>query len=257
VNQAVALASVRLRDPVFISDLHLTQDRAGTVQRFVRLTEELGRGGRELVILGDLFESWVGDEEAADGIGATVSGALRRLTGSGTPVYVMHGNRDVLLGDGFARASGAAFLADPCSTVLGDVPTLLAHGDAYCTLDRAYQAFRRRARDPFWQGLFLGRPLVVRRAIVRQVRRLSEAGKRSTAAHIMDVTPEAIEQALRSAGVARMIHGHTHRPARHELDLDGHRGERWVLPDWDFEGGERRGGYLRVAGREMELVDLV
>jgi UDP-2,3-diacylglucosamine hydrolase len=98
---------------------------------------------------------------------------------------------------------------------------------------------------------------VVRRAIVRQVRRLSEAGKRSTAAHIMDVTPEAIEQALRSAGVARMIHGHTHRPARHELDLDGHRGERWVLPDWDFEGGERRGGYLRVAGREMELVDLV
>jgi len=256
VSEAVALASVRLRDPVFISDLHLRQDRPRTVQRFLRLTERLASGGRELVILGDLFEAWVGDEDAEDGIGATVSGALRSLTAGGTPVYVMHGNRDVLLGEGFARASGAAFLADPCHTVLGDVPTLLSHGDAYCTLDRAYQAFRRRARDPFWRGLFLGRSLAVRRAIVRQVRRLSEAGKQSMAAQIMDVTPAAIEQALRSAGVARMVHGHTHRPARHELELDGRRAERWVLPDWDFETDPPRGGYLQVIGSEVEMVDL-
>jgi UDP-2,3-diacylglucosamine hydrolase len=256
VSADVALASVRLRDPVFISDLHLMQDRPSTVQRFLRLAAQVGRGGRELVILGDLFEIWAGDEETADGIGATVSGTLRSLTASGTSVYVMHGNRDVLLGEGFAQASGAAFLADPCRTVLGGVPTLLSHGDAYCTLDRAYQAFRRRARDPFWRGVFLGRSLRLRRAIIGQVRRHSEAGKQRMAAHIMDVTPEAIEQALRSAGVARMIHGHTHRPARHELDLDGQKAERWVLPDWDFEDDPPRGGYLQVVGGGLEMVNL-
>jgi UDP-2,3-diacylglucosamine hydrolase len=256
VSVSVALASVQLRDPVFISDLHLTQERPHTVQRFLRLVEEVGSKGRELVILGDLFEYWAGDEEAAEGIGAVVSGALRSLTRGGTPLYVMHGNRDGLLGDGFARATGAVFLADPCRAALGGVATLLAHGDAYCTLDTAYQAFRRRARDPFWQRLFLALPLAARRALMGQVRRLSEGGKKTMAAQIMDVTPEAIEQALRSAGLRRMIHGHTHRPAVHRLDLDGQTAERWVLSDWDFEAEPLRGGYLQVTGGELAVVDL-
>ncbi len=253
----MSLAAVELRDPVFISDLHLSQHRPQTLQRFLRMTAELGRsGGRELVILGDLFEYWAGDEETAQGIGATVSGALRSLTASGTPVYFMHGNRDVLLGSGFARATGAVLLADPCRTVLGGVPALLAHGDAYCTLDRAYQRFRRWARSPLWQRLFLSSPLSLRRAIIGQVRRVSEAGKSTMAAQIMDVTPEAIQQALRSAGVTRMIHGHTHRPARHELDLNGRAAERWVLPDWDFEASPPRGGTLQVVGGRLTAVDL-
>jgi UDP-2,3-diacylglucosamine hydrolase len=256
VSVTVALATVTLRDPVFISDLHLAGNHPRTVQRFVRLVEELGSQGRELVILGDLFEYWAGDEEAAEGIGATVSGALRSLTQRGTPVYLMHGNRDVLLGDGFARATGAVFLADPCRTQLGGVATLLAHGDAYCTLDTAYQAFRRWVRDPRWQRLFLAWPLRLRRALIGQLRRLSEAGKKRMAAQIMDVTPEAIEQALRSAGVRRMIHGHTHRPDRHRLDVDGHNAERWVLPDWDFDADPKRGGYLQVIGSELAAVDL-
>ena len=256
MSVTVALATVTLRDPIFISDLHLTGSQPRTVQRFVRLVEELGSQGRELVILGDLFEYWAGDEEAAEGIGATVGGALRSLTQRGTPVYLMHGNRDVLLGDGFARATGAVFLADPCRTELGGVATLLAHGDAYCTLDTAYQAFRRRARDPRWQRLFLAWPLRLRRALIAQLRRLSEAGKKRMAAQIMDVTPEAIEQALRSAGVRRMIHGHTHRPDRHRLEVDGHNAERWVLPDWDFDADLKRGGYLQVNGSELAAVDL-
>ncbi len=255
MSVTVALASVRLRDPIFISDLHLTGNQPRTVQRFVHLVEELASQGRELVILGDLFEYWAGDEEAAEGIGAIVSGALRSLTQAGTPVYVMHGNRDVLLGDGFARATGAVFLADPCRTELGGVATLLAHGDAYCTLDAAYQAFRRRARDPFLQRLFLGWPLALRRALIGQLRRLSEAGKKRMAAQIMDVTPEAIEQALRSAGVHRMIHGHTHRPDRHRVELGGQTAERWVLPDWDLDGDPKRGGYLSMAGGELVMTD--
>jgi len=256
VNGSVALASVRLRDPVFISDLHLSPDQPRTVQRFVRLVADLRGSGRELVILGDLFEYWAGDDEAAQGIGATVSTALRSLTDGGSRVYLMRGNRDVLLGEVFARICGAALLADPCLTELGGVPTLLAHGDAYCTLDTAYQAFRRRARSPFWQRLFLGRSLALRRAVIGQVRRLSEAGKKRMAAQIMDVTPEAIEQALRSSGARRMIHGHTHRPATHRLTVDGQSMERWVLPDWDFEAEPPRGGFLRVRGSELVATDL-
>jgi len=256
VSAAVALPTVTLRDPILISDLHLTGSRPRTVQRFVRLVEELGVQEHELVILGDLFEYWAGDEDSAEGIGTTVSRALRSLTQRGTPVYLMHGNRDMLLGDGFARAAGAVFLADPCRTELGGVATLLAHGDAYCTLDTAYQAFRRIVRDPRWQQFFLRWPLRLRRALMGQVRGLSEAGKTKMATQIMDVTPEAIEQALRSAGVRRMIHGHTHRPDRHHLDVDGHPAERWVLPDWDFDSDRTRGGYLRVVGSELEAVDL-
>jgi UDP-2,3-diacylglucosamine hydrolase len=256
VSVAVALPAVELRDPVFISDLHLTEDQPRTVQHFLQLVADLGGGGRELVILGDLFEYWAGDEEVSAGIGTAVCSALRSLSAKGTPVYLMHGNRDVLLGEAFARACGAVFLADPCCTVLAGVPTLLSHGDAYCTLDTAYQAFRRRARNPFWQRVFLGHPLALRRAVIGQLRRLSETGKRKMAAQIMDVTPEAIEQALRSCGVQRMIHGHTHRPATHRWQLDGQNAERWVLPDWDFEADPPRGGYLRVAGDRLEVISL-
>lgn len=257
MSVSVALASVDLRDPIFISDLHLTQDRPQTVEQFIHLVQQVAPRHRELVILGDLFEYWAGDEEAAQGIGAIVSGALRSLTQAGTTVYVMHGNRDMLLGDRFARAAGAAFLADPCRTVLAGEATLLAHGDAYCTLDTAYQALRRRVRNPLWQRLFLAAPLVVRRALMGQVRHFSKAGQKRMATQIMDVTPEAIEQALRSSGVRRMIHGHTHRPNRHRVMVDGQPAERWVLPDWDLDGDAKRGGYLQVSGGGLMTIDLV
>ena len=166
----------------------------------------------------------------------------------------MLGNRDVLLGDGFASAAGASMLADPCRTKLAGVPALLSHGDAYCTLDIKYQLFRRQVRDPMWQRAFLNRPLAERRAIIGQVRQHSESGKKAMAAEIMDVTPEAIQDALRQGEARLMIHGHTHRPAFHHLTLDGQAAERWVLPDWDFDGDVPRGGYLRVSGGRPEVV---
>lgn len=249
--------SIELSRPVFISDLHLAQDRPRTLERFLQLIETLGGRDRQLVILGDLFEYWLGDDEAADGIGATVSAALRSLSARGTSIYLMQGNRDVLLGQSFASACGAVLLNDPCRARVAGVPTLLSHGDAWCTLDMRYQAYRRRARSRFWQRLFLGRSLALRRALARRMRAISESGKRSMPAPIMDVTPSAVEQAFRGSGVLRIIHGHTHRPGLHRLQLDGQTAERWVLTDWDFDApGPPRGGYLRTIDGHLEAIVL-
>jgi len=166
---------------------------------------------------------------------------------------VMRGNRDVLLGAHFLAASGARLLADPCIAQIGVTPTLLAHGDAYCTLDTAYQAFRVQARDPRFQTGFLQQPLAERRALIGQARGQSEATKQQLDMQIMDVTPEAIAQALADAGVRAMIHGHTHRPACHRED-DGT--TRWVLPDWELEGPARRGGGLRLLAGQLQAFAL-
>jgi UDP-2,3-diacylglucosamine hydrolase len=209
----------------------------------------------ELCILGDLFEFWAGDDtlqadEADDRVGADVADALARLVARDIAVYVMHGNRDVLLGSAFLARSGAQLLSDPALAVIenaGGEPLslLLSHGDAYCTLDLPYQAFRRQARDAAFQTAFLAQPLAQRRALIGQARARSEAGKQQLAAEIMDVTPEAIAGALRAAGVHHMLHGHTHRPAHHALTLDGTPAQRWVLPDWELEATPPRGGGLQ------------
>jgi UDP-2,3-diacylglucosamine hydrolase len=243
------LERVALRDPVFISDLHLCAQRPRALERFHALLDDLAGRAAELLILGDLFEYWAGDDAldapastdrapgaGADSVGAAVAAALARVAGRGTAVFVMRGNRDVLLGERFLRASGARLLGDPVIARFersGDTaPALLAHGDAYCTLDLPYQAFRRQARDPQFQAAFLARPLAERRALIGEARQQSEAGKQQMDTQIMDVTPEAIDAALRAAGVQAMIHGHTHRPARHETLLDGRPALRWVLPEW-------------------------
>ena len=250
-----------LLDPVFISDLHLTALRPQTLQRFIDFIGQLTAPVKELVILGDLFEFWAGDDaldgaDADDAAGATVAQALAGLVGRGIAVYLMHGNRDLLLGSGFLARSRAQLLADPCLALLGGssgdgaapgepVRVLLAHGDAYCTLDLPYQAFRRQARDPAFQAGFLRQPLAQRRALIGQARMKSAAGKQQTAMEIMDVTPEAVAAALRAAGVQRLLHGHTHRPAHHEFALDGAVAHRWVLTDWELEATPARGGGLQ------------
>jgi UDP-2,3-diacylglucosamine hydrolase len=267
-----ALDRLALRAPVFISDLHLTGARPRTVARFLALLDALPTRGAELLILGDLFEIWAGDDllpaprvapaDAADAVARDdqvardVAQALRALGQRGIPVYLMHGNRDLLLGAGFLQASGAHLLADPCLAVVGAggdaMPLLLSHGDAYCTLDLPYQAFRRQARDAQVQAGFLAQPLEARRAMLGQARLRSEAGKQQMAEQIMDVTPAAIDAALRAAGVRRLLHGHTHRPGRHDFLLDGEAAVRWVLPDWDLDGGAPRGGGLRWRGAALE-----
>jgi UDP-2,3-diacylglucosamine hydrolase len=253
-------ARLELRAPVFVSDLHLCEARGRTVERFLQLLERLPGQAAELLVLGDLFEFWAGDdsldgaqERAGDDlVAAEVAAALRRVSAAGTRVLLMHGNRDLLLGERFLARCGARLLADPCTANLDGETWLLSHGDAYCTRDQPYQAFRRQARDARFQAAFLARSLEERRALLGQARRMSESGKQRMAEEIMDVTPEAIDAALRSAGARRMIHGHTHRPARHEFELDGAGAERWVLTDWDFDEAPLRGGGLRWTGRRLE-----
>jgi UDP-2,3-diacylglucosamine hydrolase len=249
---AVAATIAPLADPVFISDLHLASVRPRTAQRFLRFIHEDAPRYRELVILGDLFEFWIGDD-ALPSVEPVVA-ALAGATSRGQRLLLMHGNRDPLLGNDFARATGAILLADPIVVLVAGEPTLLSHGDAWCTRDLAYQQFRAMVRNPEFQRDFLSKSLEERVAVARSARMQSESEKSVKAMDIMDVTPEAVEAALRSAGVRRIIHGHTHRPAAHVVSIDGGMAERWVLPDWDLDEAAPRGGFLDFVDGKPRLV---
>lgn len=222
---------------LFISDLHLTAERPAANERFFRFLDETARDAEALYILGDFFEAWVGDDALADPYHAQVAAALQQLVSRGVRLFVMHGNRDFLLGEDFTQSTGASLLQEPHVVTLYGRPTLLLHGDALCTDDLDYQRFRRLVRDPAWQAGFLTRPLAERVALARQLRAQSEQVKGNKRPEIMDANPEAVLAALRRHGVLRIIHGHTHRPAHHRLLVDGQACERWVLPDWYDTGG--------------------
>lgn len=249
---AVDPAVAPLADPIFISDLHLTAECPRTIQRFLRFLREDAAAHPELVILGDLFEFWIGDDAGA--AAAPVIEALARASRAGQRLLVMHGNRDMLLGPAFAQAIGGRLLADPIVADIGGTRTLLSHGDAWCTRDVAYQQFRAMVREPGFQRGFLARPIAERIEVARSARMQSETEKAEKATDIMDVTPDAIVDALAHARVVRLIHGHTHRPGVHVHDVDGRRAERWVLPDWDSDCAEPRGGFLDFAGGQPRLV---
>lgn len=225
---------------LFISDLHLAPERPQITEQFLRFIRETAESASALYILGDLFEYWVGDDDLDDPLNSIVSGALAALADSGSKVYLMRGNRDVLLGIDFASRCHATLLEDPVLVNLHGTPTLLSHGDALCTDDVDYQRFRLYARDPGNQQKFLAQSLEARREQMRGMRAQSEASKQQKTEAIMDVAPDAVETLLRQHGYPRLIHGHTHRPARHLHAVDGHTCERWVLNDW-YETG----GYLR------------
>jgi UDP-2,3-diacylglucosamine hydrolase len=234
---------------LFISDLHLTEERPEANERFISLLEQKARAADALYILGDFFEYWIGDDDLGEPFNAIVAGLLKDLTRGGVPAYLMHGNRDFLIGERFCAATGVQLLQDPAVVEIQGVKTLLMHGDTLCTDDVEYQAWRRKARDPAFQAQFLAKPLAERRQTVHQMREKSRQVVQEKTAEIMDVNEEAVRQAMRSHGVRRLIHGHTHRPGRHTVDIDGQRGERWVLPDW-----YGRGGYLQVGRGEPKLV---
>jgi UDP-2,3-diacylglucosamine hydrolase len=241
-----------LVDPIVISDLHLTTERPRTVERFLRFMREDAPAHRELVILGDLFEFWIGDDAGA--AAAPVIAALAAASSAGRRVLVMHGNRDLLLGRDFARATGSVLIADPIVVDIAGTRTLLSHGDAWCTLDVAYQSFRAMVRQPEFQREFLAKPVAERIVVARGARMQSETEKAVKAMDIMDVTPAAIDSALAAAAVDRVIHGHTHRPAAHVIDLNGRTAERWVLPDWDLDDAEPRGGFIDFVDGRPRLV---
>lgn len=225
---------------LFISDLHLAPERPQITEQFLRFTRSTAAGADALYILGDLFEYWVGDDDLEDPLNGMVSSALSALAATGTAVFLMRGNRDVLLGSDFATRCRATLLDDPVLVNLYGTPTLLSHGDALCTDDVDYQRFRLYARDPGNQQKFLAQSLEARREQMRGMRAQSEASKQQKTEAIMDVAPAAVESLLRRHTYPRLIHGHTHRPARHVHTVDGHSCERWVLNDWYDSGG-----YLR------------
>lgn len=178
-----------------------------------------------------------------------IAGFFRRLSAAGTKLYVMHGNRDFLLGNRFCNATGATLLADP---VVHDLPggrTLLMHGDLLCTDDIDYQDWRRTARSAEWQSEFLAKPLAERRQVVKGLREKSKEVIRAKPADIMDVNEAAVRDAFRRHGVSCLVHGHTHRPGRHRVEVDGRACERWVLPDWYGTGG-----YLQLSGTQARFV---
>lgn len=216
---------------LFISDLHLDPARPQIVDLYTRLLAREAREAEALYILGDLFESWIGDDDDAP-LAAQVARATRALRDAGVPVYFMHGNRDFLLGADYATRSGMTLLSDPTVIEFGGERVLLLHGDTLCTDDVEYLQFRTLVRDPRWQLQFLSKPLAERRAFAAQARGESRKHTTSAKAEIMDVNQRAVEDTMRAHGVTRMIHGHTHRPATHRFDLDGKPAERIVLGDW-------------------------
>lgn len=237
---------------LLISDLHLHAQRPDLTAGFLRFLEERARGAEALYILGDFFEVWIGDD-GMDDFQRGVASALRRLADSGTTIYLMHGNRDFLIGQRFCELAGCQLLGDPTRVVLGREPVLLMHGDSLCTADTNYMRLRRLLRNPLSLFLLRHLPLSTRRRLAGQLRDQSRIQTRMKAREITDVTPAAVEDCLRRHGVHTLIHGHTHRPAVHELQLDGQPARRIVLGDWD-----RQGWALRAdeTGLHLEAFDL-
>lgn len=220
-----------------ISDLHLSAQRPAVTQAFLHWLHTTVAQAESLYILGDFFEVWVGDDVLDDPQhGAEflpVVQALHDLSARGVKLYGMHGNRDFLIGQRFAQACGMQLLEDPTLLEAGDKRILLTHGDALCTDDVAYQAFRTQVRNPQWQHTFLSQPLGARIAFADQARDQSRQSKAVQSMQIMDVNAEAVAAIIRQYRYPDiLLHGHTHRPATHALEVDGHACQRWVLGDW-------------------------
>ncbi|MEH6568671.1 MAG: UDP-2,3-diacylglucosamine diphosphatase [Halioglobus sp.] len=227
---------------LFISDLHLDAARPAITQALAVFLDQ-NKLCDSLFILGDLFEAWVGDDDDCD-LALEITKLLSDFSSSGPGLYLMQGNRDFLLGERFCTAVGAQLLPDPTVIDLYGKPTLLMHGDSLCTDDVDYQAFRKTARDPKWQADLLNHSLDERRALAKQLRSISKESSSNKAEDIMDVTTHEVHRMMTEQGVKQLIHGHTHRPARHEASS----GTRWVLGDWD-----QRGWFIRADKTEVEL----
>lgn len=224
---------------LFISDLHLSGERPGIINLFLRFLEEQAAHAEALYILGDLFEAWIGDDYIEPALQPVIS-ALQTITRpaatTGTPVYIMHGNRDFLLAQEFAQQTRCELIDDPTVVDLFGTPTLLMHGDTLCTDDTDYQKLRQQFHNKAWQQQVLTRSIEERLGMARKAREdsIRATGKKSE--NIMDVNQQAVEQAFRDNHVTRLIHGHTHRPDTHSLQVDGHPATRIVLGDWYRHG---------------------
>jgi UDP-2,3-diacylglucosamine hydrolase len=235
-------------DPVrtlalFISDLHLQASHPRTAEAFFRFLAERAVHADALYLLGDIFEYWAGDDDLDDPFHARGADALRALAGRGVAIYWMAGNRDFLVGDAFARAAHLTRLPEPHLLQVAGRTIALVHGDAQCTADTHYMAFRAQVRAPAWQAQFLAMPLAQRKAIIAGLREGSRSAQGAKSYEIMDVAPDAIAELHAASGADVIIHGHTHRPALHQ-DAAGLR--RYVLPDWELDAEPQRGGWIAL-----------
>lgn len=220
---------------LFISDLHIDADAPAIAQQFQEFLATEATSADALYILGDLFESWVGDDDPNPHY-ARIKQDIRNLADTGVPVYFMHGNRDFMIGADFAAETGVEILNDPHVIRIQGEQLLLSHGDAYCTDDVEYQAFRKTSRNPQWKAMMLQKSVEERLAFAAQARAASLARGSAINEEITDVNDAAIEQAMVDAGVTLMLHGHTHRPAVHDITVAGKAAKRIVLGDWYDQG---------------------
>ncbi|MGB5518040.1 MAG: UDP-2,3-diacylglucosamine diphosphatase [Gammaproteobacteria bacterium] len=235
---------------LFISDLHLAPERPEIIRLFQKFVDDIAIQADVLYILGDFLEYWIGDDDKAAGL-QPVFNALDHLHQSGTRVRFMHGNRDFLVGKKLASRHYFEIIDDPCIAHMNHQPVLLMHGDLLCTDDIAYQNFRAKVRNRFYQRLFLLLPLSLRERVARSLRDTSEKATSDKSAEIMDVNQHAVENIMREFKTKVLIHGQTHRPGIHEFELDGQKVKRVVLGDW-----YQHGNYLRTnADMEFELVE--
>jgi len=220
---------------LFIADLHLSTEEPAITAGFLRLLEGEARTAEALYILGDLFEAWIGDDDP-NPLHAAIAAAIRALVESGVPCYFIHGNRDFLIGKRFARQSGMTLLpAEKVLTLYGE-RVLIMHGDTLCTDDVGYQRFRAKVQQRWLQTLFLSLPLFIRQRIAAKMRAGSKASNQTKSDAIMDVNQQAVSEVMHQHHVRHLIHGHTHRPAIHDLQIEGHPARRYVLGAWHQEG---------------------
>lgn len=221
---------------LFISDLHLSFDKPKITRHFVHFLRTKARDARAVYILGDLFDAWVGDDDFT-APNAEIRRELKRLTDSGVAVYLQRGNRDFLIGERFARGTGVILLDDYAVIELEGERTLLTHGDLLCSDDIPYQAFRAKSRSSEWQQNVLSKPLWLRLLAARWYRLRSFWHKQQKSTYVMDVNQITVETVMQQHECTRLIHGHTHRPAKHEFMLNGQKAQRFVLSDWNNDGG--------------------
>ncbi|VAX08056.1 UDP-2,3-diacylglucosamine diphosphatase [hydrothermal vent metagenome] len=238
----------KLQINLFISDLHLKQEQPDTIELFLRFLQQQASTADNLYILGDLFDTWVGDDDTATPV-PEITTALRELADKGTRIFLQHGNRDFLLGDEFMAATGCALLPDPHCIDLAGIPTLLMHGDLLCTDDTEYQQARIFLRGEAFTQDFLSKDIATRKGIAADYRKRSGEVTSIKTDGIMDVNQETVVTTMRQYGVLRLIHGHTHRPGIHDFDLDGQPAQRIVLSEWHHD----HSAALQVTGNSFTI----
>lgn len=234
----------------FISDLHLSADRPDITQCLADFLQQHASSAQALYVLGDLFEYWIGDDDRSD-FNEQIALMFKQVSDIGVPIYFIHGNRDFLIRERFAKRAGMTLLSEQAVIDLYGTPTLILHGDELCTQDIAYQKFRRKARSWWWPRIILSLPLSLRRYLAKRGRETSQKNQQKLTMEIMDVSPPEVVNYLERFGVQRMIHGHTHRPNIHQLNANAKEAERIVLGDWYDQGS-----MLKVTAKELELTHL-